>query len=75
MCCSFIGFTGREHFGNISGAPTYSNNLISTSTNVWPGRVRRNRKLAANALPAEDSQIALLLSLHTAILILDLLKI
>jgi hypothetical protein len=43
--------------GNISTAPTYSNDLIFTSTKAWPGRMRANRKLVANSLPSDCSEI------------------
>jgi hypothetical protein len=52
--------------GNIPTAPAYSNSLISYLDQSVASPNACKPKLAANTLPADDSEIALLLALHTA---------
>jgi hypothetical protein len=55
--------------GNISTAPSYSNSLISYFDKSVASPNVCKPKLVTNTLPADDSEIALLIALHTAKLV------
>jgi hypothetical protein len=62
---AFIVFTRREYF---DCPQLIRKALFLTSTKAWPCRTSATQNNVAKTLPADDSEIAVLLALHIATL-------